>query len=115
MILPLTPEVLAAAYDYLCELPPFSSWSLPPSDEIKFKVVRKNDCYGYYWRKDGKHNIAISSRLVGRHESLLSSMAHEIIHLHLTEIGTTGDPHGPEFVSLSQDICLIHGWDILNF
>lgn len=115
MILPFTKEALAAAYDYLSELPPFNGWALPPSDEITFSVYKRSDRFAHYRRKDDRHYIAVSNKLVGTHQMLLSTLSHEIIHLHLTEMETRGDPHGPKFTSLAEDVCLLHGFDFLNF
>ena len=43
MTLPLTPAVLAAAYEYLRATSPFKGWRLPHCDEVEFSVTRHRD------------------------------------------------------------------------
>ena len=113
MILPLTPEMLAAAYEYLCECPPFNKWSLPLSEEITFKVMARR-LFAEYQRMGGKHYIRVSKKMVGSHTILLSTLAHEIIHLQLEELGACDD-HGPNFQRLADEVCRIHAFDRLTF
>jgi hypothetical protein len=113
MILPITKELLAAAYDYLCCAPPFRKWSLPPSDEIAFRVTTKR-LFAEYQRIGRQHYIRVSRRLVGSHTILLSTLAHEMIHLHLEEVGACDD-HGPNFQLLADEVCKCNGFDRLTF
>lgn len=116
MTLPITKEVLAAAYDYLASTEPFNEWSLPDSDEVLFIVMRSTTEFGHY-KWDGKrHTIAVSARAVGHTVTLLNVMAHEIIHLHLEESGMeskTGDAntHNGAFRVLAAQACKVHGFD----
>lgn len=118
--LPLTPEVLAAAYDYLAACPPFSKWNLPDSDDVKFIVARSRQDFARY-RWDGKqHTISVSSASVGRTATLLEKMGHELIHLHLEETGMeskTGDEntHNIPFRKFAVQVCRVHGWDLKAF
>ena len=106
MALKLTAEMLAFAYDYLACQKPFSSWNLPPSEDVKFLVIRKADRYAHYQMVDGVHNIAVSAKFVGRHETLLSTMAHEMTHLHCTAAGIKmRNPHGKAFQALADEVC----------
>jgi hypothetical protein len=114
--LPITKEVLAAAYDYLASTEPFNGWSLPDSDEVSFSVVRSTKEFGHY-KWDGKrHTISISSRSVGHTMTLLNVMAHEMIHLNLEESGMEskdGDAntHNRAFRVLAAQACKVHGFD----
>src|ERR1700691_5031084 len=85
MSLHLTPEMLACAYDYLCCQKPFSKWNLPPSEDVKFSVIKKKDRYAHHQMIGGVHHIVFSSTYVGRHELLIATMAHELIHLHMEQ------------------------------
>jgi len=116
MPIALDPEMLALAYDYLCSQAPFNKWNLPPSDEVKFLVIRKRDRYAHFQIKDGIPHIAVSSRMVGRHETLISTMAHEILHFHMHLAGfkEAGD-HGAAFQKLANRVCKIHEFDRLTF
>lgn len=112
MTLPLTPTVLAAAYDFLCATQPFSAWNLPDSEEIRFRIVRSPSLRGWYTRENGKHVIAISSRCVGRTQSLVETLAHEICHLHEDRAGMlTCAEHSAAFLKLAARVCKFHGFD----
>lgn len=112
--LPLTPELLAHAYDYLTCLPPFVKFNMPPSDDIKFRVIKSKKIFARYFIEGGVHHIDVSNKMVGSHIVLLSTLAHEAIHLHLEEIGAC-DLHGPAFQGLADKVCEIHGFDRLTF
>ena len=121
MTLPLTPETLAAAYDYLATTPPFNKWSLPDSDEIKFVVGRFRDTFAtYQW--DGKHSqhiITMSAVAIGQTTTLMQTLAHEMIHLHLEESkmesrGST-NTHNLWFRKFAAQVCKYHGWDLKAF
>lgn len=116
MTLTLTPEALAAAYDYLCEFPPFDKWNMPHSEDVKFLVTRHDDRFAHYQMVDGIHNIAISTKFVNRHDSLLSTMSHEMIHLHTRATKMRmRNVHGRAFQMMADEVCTIHGFDRLNF
>src|SRR6266849_10948867 len=86
MTLPLTPEMLEAAYAYLRATPPFDKWKLPEPEDVKFTVSKVKGDYGAY-RWDGKqHTITMSSKMVGYTSTLMKYMAHEMIHMYLEEM-----------------------------
>lgn len=120
MTLPITKEVLAAAYDYLAACEPFCRWNLPDSDDVSFSVVRSAREFAYY-KWDGKrHTIAVSSRAVGHTMTLLNVMSHEILHLHLEATGMEskgGDAntHNMAFRKLAAEVCRVHGFDLKAF
>src|SRR5882724_5745325 len=98
MTLPLTIEILAAAYDYLCCHPPFSKMNMPHSEDVTFSIINKKDRYAHYQMVGGKHHIAVSRRFVGRHIMLLSTLSHEMAHLYLENNCLNGrDLHGIGF------------------
>jgi len=116
MTLPLTVATLAHAYDYLCEFPPFNRWDLPPSEDVKFSIIKKADRYAHYQMINGVHHIAVSTKFVGRHESLLSTLSHEMIHLHCRAANIRmRDPHGKAFQKLADRVCRVHEFDRLTF
>lgn len=112
--LPLSPELLAYAYDYLMCLPPFSKLNMPPSEDIKFRVIKSKKIFARYFMEGGTHHIDVSNKMVGSHMVLLSTLAHEAIHLHLAEIDAC-DLHGPTFQALADKVCRIHQFDRLTF
>lgn len=112
MTLPLTPEMLRAAYDYLNTTPPFSRWNLPEGEDVVFRVVQAPDTRGWYRREAGRHVIAISRRCVGFTASLIATVAHEMVHLHEARVGACGSgQHSRAFNRWAEQICKVHGFD----
>lgn len=116
MTLPLTKEMLAAAYDFLQTTPPFCRWNLPHSEDVKFSVGKfRQDFASYRW--DGKqHTIRMSANAIAHTNTLFRYLAHEVIHMHLEETGTesrTGgeDTHNAAFKRYAAQVCRYHGWD----
>jgi len=114
MTLRITPDMLAAAYDFLRTTQPFKAWKLPDSDDIGFHVVIDPKMFADFGVEDGIPLIRVSSSKNGHTTTLLASVAHEVIHLrqHLT-----GDRevHGPRFKRVAVRICAIHGFDPKSF
>jgi len=115
LTLPLSPEMLAAAYDFLSVTPPFDKWNLPPSEDIGFKVSRSRAWFGQYRWDGNRHTIAISANSVAYAGTLMATMGHEMIHLHLEELGMDdrGGPntHNGAFRRLAEEVCKVHGFD----
>ena len=116
MSLPLTPETLAAAYDFLKATPPFNKWGLPESDEVKFKVGRRPSEHARYQWDGERHNITVSEKGVGHTVTLFRVMAHEMTHMHLEELGMESRAHSEEvhngaFRVLAAQVCKVHGFD----
>ena len=116
MTLPLTPDMLEAAYNYLKVTPPFNRWKLPDTDDVSFKLSKsQKEFANYQW--DGKnHTITVSILSVGHTATLLQYMAHEVIHMFLEEKGLeskTGGPdvHNLHFKKFALQVCGYHGFD----
>jgi len=109
MAIPLTVEMLAHAYDYLCCTPPFNKMNLPHSEDIKFIVSNHKDRFAHYQIMGGEHHIAVSGRHVSRHMALLCALSHEMIHLYM-EVNCLdeGNPHGKSFNRLADKVCKAH-------
>jgi hypothetical protein len=116
MTLPLTTDMLAAAYEYLCCAPPFSKWNMPPSEDVKFKVIKHKDRQAHYYTFGDVHHIEISSHFVGSHNNILATMSHEMIHLHISQacLKQRGH-HDKTFNKYADRVCKIHGFDRLVF
>ena len=115
MSLPLTPEILEAAYDFLRTWPPFRNCGLPPSSEVEFHVTRSTKAYGHYTQR-ADHAIYISTATNGLSDTMLRTMAHEMVHQALR---IKGDPkfwqHGAKFKAHSLRVCKCAGWDAKAF
>lgn len=113
MALPLTPALLEASYEFMRCTPPFARWKLPPGETVRFKVTRSIDSRGHAY---GVHEIGVSSRNIGRTESLLMVMAHEMVHVHVHACGKHGKAEHPaEFWRCARLVCKHHGFDIKMF
>jgi hypothetical protein len=121
MALALTPRVLQAAYDYLCETDPFRRWNLPDSEDVVFKVNKNPKVFGFYYLDHGgKHTIEASCKSIAHTETLMKLMSHEMIHLHLQITGwetksTDPNVHNAAFRKFAAQACKHHGWDIKAF
>lgn len=120
MTLALTPDMLHGAYDYLRTTPPFKGWRLPDGDEIEFNILTTHDRRGHYrayYKREGGHEIAISAGRVGHSVTLITTMAHEMIHLRqeLKNSTTPHTEHNAEFKTLAERVCRFHGFDPKEF
>jgi hypothetical protein len=110
----LTPEVVAAAYEFLRASAPFRGWKLPEADEVEFHVIGARDRRGHYCAGEGAtHRIAVSAANVGHCETLMRTIAHEMIHLVQREhrCETPNAEHNGEFWRMARLVCLHHGFD----
>jgi hypothetical protein len=115
-VIQITPERLAAVYTMLRTWPPFHRWNLPPAELVRFKVSRTSAWQALWWIDGDTHNIAISERKHSTLQSLIASMAHEIIHVRQRVAGTeTRSEHNAEFRRLAKRVCDIHGFDYGQF
>lgn len=106
----LTPEILKASYDYLKTTPPFKRWGLPDGDEISWVVTGKKKVEGLCTQyANGRFIIEISGTLIKATDTLMATMAHEIIHIRCFMLGVKAK-HGYEFNKLAKSVCNQHGW-----
>lgn len=118
MTLPLTPDSLAAAYEYLRTTPPFKRWKLPPADEVEFHVTRHRDREGDHttYQRTNDHVIRVSSYHVKTTTDLLVCIAHELVHMRESQLGVRHrDHHTIVFRKLAQKVCTLHGWTMGSF
>lgn len=116
MTLRLTPDNLAAAYDYLRTTDPFITWKLPKSGRVKFRVIKDPRVFADFGVENGAPVIRVSTARNGHTNTLLSTVAHEAIHLHqyLRKLETKGE-HNADFKRRAKRICALHGFDPLTF
>lgn len=116
MTLRLTPESLAAAYDYLRTTDPFIGWKLPKSGRVKFVVIKDPRRFADFGVENGVPTIRVSTARNGHTITLLSTVAHEAIHLHqyLTGLETKGE-HNADFKRRAARVCARHGFDSKTF
>lgn len=105
----LTPSKLAAVYDCLRAFPPYRGWRLPESDGVVFGVSLSLDAFGTYERCRGKPRIEISALMVNDWQTLVETMAHEMIHLRQCRAGRAVD-HDAEWQRIATRVCREFGW-----
>lgn len=108
----ITEDLLRAVYEMLCLTAPFNRWNLPDGDDVVFKVIKDRRVYGWYVYENGIHKIAISESKNGHLNTITSTVAHELIHLHQKHsCMETAAEHNAAFYKLAKKVCEIHGWD----
>lgn len=120
MSLPLTPEMLAAAYELLRTTPPFARWKLPHCSALKFIVSKRPSEFARYYFWEGQHHIEVSIHGVGHTRTLIEKMAHEMIHLYLQIKGwesksKSPNVHNAKFRKFAAQFCRWHGFDLKGF
>ena len=112
-MLPLTPQMCAAAYECLRAFPPMIRWRLPAAEAVEFRVVNRLDIQGECsrWLHDGTHIISVSSATVGHTVTLLGALAHEMVHMRQYVLGRDWRVHGDEFHRAARLVCRYHGFD----
>ena len=118
MALKLTPYVLKQAYDLLSATEPFTSWNLPDGDEVRFVVLKTRQYDAQLWTGAGKPVISVSTERNGHINTVLSSLAHGMIHL--TEVrckirSRGANHHGAAFRKWAAQVCKAHGYDLKLF
>jgi len=77
----ISPKNLADMYTMLKNCKPFNRWRLPPIEQIKFSVTDDVDSLGSYVYYEGFHEITISRAKNGHLETIIKTLAHEMIHM----------------------------------
>ncbi len=118
MALLLTPQMLAAAYEYLRTTPPFKAWKLPHADEIELAVTLHRDREGDHcvYQRTTEHIIRVSAAAIKTTDALMQVMAHEMLHARqeITKTARRGG-HNADFKRLAKRVCRYHGWDETKF
>lgn len=110
----ITARHIRAAYTMFRQLPPFSSWKLPPPEKVRFAATNSREVYGTY--EADPHKITVSRYNVKSFHALAVTIAHEIIHLRQQITGTFNESqHNREFMRLAKRACDALGWDKTGF
>jgi len=121
MTLPITPDSLTAAYEYLRTTPPFKSWRLPHADAVEFHVTRHRDReadHRVYCKTRAdmtlRHIIRVSAYHITTTAKLMEAVGHEMIHMHQAVMGNKVQ-HSPQFNRWNARMCEVHGWAVVGF
>lgn len=106
----ITPNMMDAAYEFLCTTEPFSKWKMPDIYNLEFEVIRNAQYLGFFIEDPPK--IQISDRCCGHTDTLLRAMAHEMIHAEQWFNGKSNRyNHNADFKRKAKKVCEAHGWD----
>ena len=101
----VTPQTVQAIYEMLICLPPYNKWNLPPSKQVEFQVHKDPTCLGEY--EPDPHVIRISEAKNGHLDTVIKTVAHEIIHMRLhLKNSKSWDKHGKSFTDLSHKVAI---------
>ena len=108
-----TSKTLEAMYIMLCQIKPFNHWEMPNTACIKFNVTSEEDAYGTYIFDDDMHLITISKAKCSHFETILKTLAHELIHCKRYK-SRNWDKHDKIFRNYAAQIADEFGWDHLE-
>ena len=114
----LTPAILRSVYAMLDECKPFDKWNLPDADEMVFVVGK--DQHHFAWCNDANRKkivITVHPKFHGRLSTVVETMAHEMVHVHLFRHPTLrrGGEHNAAFWRYADQICKELGFDRSRF
>lgn len=100
---------IVAAYELLRTQRPFKGWKLPDGSDVEFLTIKGRHLYGDC---DGE-TIRVSVSRHGHLQTLLATVAHEMIHLHQmrNKLETANTEHNADFRKRAVRVCRIHGFD----
>lgn len=114
----LTPKIIENIYSMLYCVEPFSTWELPLPEEIKFIVDIDPEVMGTYCYTDDEdyaHTITISSARCGHLDTVIRTMAHEMIHASRWNTVTHAwTKHDKTFRNRAKSVSLELGFDPLE-
>ena len=114
----LNSAILRNIYTTLVICDPFVSWKLPLPQEIKFIVDLDESAMGTYLFDDGgeyEHIITISSARCGHLDTVIRTMAHEMIHMSRSNTVTDAwTKHDSTFRRRAHKIATELGFDPLE-
>lgn len=106
----ITDKTIKSMYSLLRSMPPFNKWNLPPAHKIKFKVRHDLDLLGHMYMKPFK--MEIGTKHQEHFESVLTTVAHEMVHLSLFIDGCPSfNQHRKAFRMKTAQIGDLYGFD----
>jgi hypothetical protein len=113
-MIPITPDTVKATYTYLLSFPPFSRWKMLAAEDLTFLVVAFSSEYAQYNRN--RKELRVSSVTVGKHQTLLKKMSHEMIHVHEDALNRWSQKHDTQFFIKCRDqVCKVWDFDPADF
>jgi hypothetical protein len=79
----ITPKILESIYLTLAKCEPFTKWDLPPSELCRFLIVDDHSVMATYEYDESlarPHIFCISKARCGWYDTIVRSMAHEMLH-----------------------------------
>ena len=106
----ITERTIKSMYSLLRSMPPFNKWNLPPAYKIKFKVDHNLPLMG---QMDVEKKImTIGTKHQEHFETVLTTVAHEMVHLSLYIDGCPSfNQHRKAFRMKTAQIGDLYGFD----
>ena len=114
MALPLSPEMIRAAYAYCHVSPPFRRWKLPDADAIRVEIITPRLHAAQCVAEGGRYTVRVAHNHVYETDMLILSVAHEICHI-ASDIAGEEWGHGAPFLKRAKLVCKYHGWNEEQF
>ena len=117
----ITPALMEAAYELLRITPPFRKWKLAEPDDVVFRIIKTELTRGTFYRAGKRGSklptIEISMKCIGSVHSLITTMAHEMTHMHedTNHVARDDVMHSARFKRLAAQVCRHHGFDAKLF
>lgn len=106
----ITDKTIKSMYSLLRSMPPFNKWNLPPAYKLKFRVIHDFDLLG----EMDVHKLVmkIGTKHQEHFESVLTTVAHEMVHLSLYIDGCASfNQHRKPFRMKTAQIGDLYGFD----
>ena len=114
----LTPAIIRNLYSAIYCMKPFDRWDMPLPEEIEFTIDKDKEVMGTYLYDTGgdyEHTITISSAKCGHYYTVITTLAHEMIHMSFyRQEGNKWAQHGKPFRTRCKLVANELGFDPLE-
>jgi hypothetical protein len=114
----LNPDVVRNLYASLYCCYPFTKWKMPLPEEVEFVVTADPELMGTYLYDTGgdyEHTVTISSGRCGHYYTMMTTLAHEMIHMSFyRQKGDKWLHHGKPFRDRCRLVATELGFDPLE-
>jgi hypothetical protein len=114
----ITPEAVRHLYSSLIVTYPFTKWPMPLPETVDFQILHDAELMGSYLYCDSddfEHTVTISSARCGHLYSVLTTLAHECVHMSFyRQKGDKWLQHGKSFRTRCKMVATELGFDPLE-
>ena len=109
----VTAESIRGVYVMLSKMMPFKRWAVAPVEQVLFVATNSKEVYGEYTPDDDDfHIIRISGAKHGHLDTMIKTVAHEMIHMVLyRRRNKEWAEHDATFSAMAEQVCKYLGYD----